>query len=63
MNSNIFSDFDDDDDENNKRNDVVATTILEATETVRILVTPILVKVVQEVSEIINQDVIIIYNK
>ncbi|KAI9307239.1 hypothetical protein BJ944DRAFT_238031 [Cunninghamella echinulata] len=55
MNSNIFSDFDNND-ENDKRNDVVATTVLETTETLKILVTPILVKVVQELTEIINQD-------
>ncbi|CAO3595340.1 unnamed protein product [Absidia cylindrospora] len=39
-----------------KRNDVVATTVLEATHPVKILVTPILVKVVQELTEIINKD-------
>ncbi|ORZ07569.1 hypothetical protein BCR42DRAFT_150196 [Absidia repens] len=39
-----------------KRNDVVATTVLEATHPVKILVTPILVKVVQEVTEVINKD-------
>ncbi|KAI8096420.1 uncharacterized protein BX664DRAFT_382871 [Halteromyces radiatus] len=44
------------DGEDDRRNDVVATTVLEATHPVKILVTPILVKVVQEVTEIINKD-------
>ncbi|ORZ15864.1 hypothetical protein BCR42DRAFT_438107 [Absidia repens] len=39
-----------------KRNDVVTTSVLEATRSVKILVTPILIKVVQEVTEIINKD-------
>jgi hypothetical protein len=43
--------------DDDKRNDVVATTVLEATRPVKFLVTPILVKVVQEVTEIINKDV------
>ncbi|ORX46568.1 hypothetical protein DM01DRAFT_1364417 [Hesseltinella vesiculosa] len=38
------------------KNDVVTTTILEATKPVKILVTPILVKVVQELTEVINKD-------
>ncbi|SAM01789.1 hypothetical protein [Absidia glauca] len=42
--------------DDDKRNDVVATTVLEATRPVKFLVTPILVKVVQEVTEIINKD-------
>ncbi|CAO3600899.1 unnamed protein product [Absidia cylindrospora] len=39
-----------------KRNDVVTTSVLEATRSVKILVTPILIKVVQELTEIINKD-------
>ncbi|KAI8069940.1 hypothetical protein BC940DRAFT_271416 [Gongronella butleri] len=38
------------------KGDVVTTTILEATRAVTILVTPILVKVVQELTEVINKD-------
>ncbi|KAF7732780.1 hypothetical protein EC973_000053 [Apophysomyces ossiformis] len=49
---------DENDEENNdsKGNEVTATTVLEATSPVTILVTPILVKIVQEVTEAINKD-------
>ncbi|KAI8339604.1 hypothetical protein BC941DRAFT_254942 [Chlamydoabsidia padenii] len=55
MDLNLPEDMDNKGDDD-KRNDVVATTILEATRPVKFLVTPILVKVVQEVTEIINKD-------
>ncbi|KAI8344725.1 hypothetical protein BC941DRAFT_508242 [Chlamydoabsidia padenii] len=40
----------------NQQSDVVITSVLEATLPVKVLVTPILVKVVQEMTEVINKD-------
>ncbi|KAG0173076.1 hypothetical protein DFQ30_008982 [Apophysomyces sp. BC1015] len=42
--------------DDSKGNEITATTVLEATSPVTILVTPILVKIVQEVTEAINKD-------
>lgn len=43
------------DDEDGSGNEVVVTTVLEATRPLDILMTPILVKIAQEVSEAINR--------
>ena len=43
------------DDEDSSGNEVVVTTVLEATRPLDILMTPILVKIAQEVSEAINR--------
>jgi hypothetical protein len=40
-----------------KGNEVIATTVIEATRPVTVLVTPILVKIVQELAEEIIKDV------
>ncbi|KAL0077339.1 hypothetical protein J3Q64DRAFT_1665618 [Phycomyces blakesleeanus] len=59
-----FADFEDDgqepqednDNDNRKENETTATTIIEATSPVTILLTPIFVKIAQELTEAINKD-------
>ncbi|KAI7863888.1 hypothetical protein BDF14DRAFT_1972429 [Spinellus fusiger] len=61
---NFFPEFDnlqsqnqeEEDDSDSKGNEMIATTVLEATSPVSILLTPILLKIVQEVTEVINKD-------
>ncbi|KAI9475562.1 MAG: hypothetical protein EXX96DRAFT_506047 [Benjaminiella poitrasii] len=48
--------FSDDNDAYGKGNEVIATTVIEATRPVNVLVTPILVKIVQELAEEIIKD-------
>lgn len=46
---------DEDDGDDTTGNEVIVTTVLEATKPLQILMTPILVKIVQEVTETINR--------